>query len=302
MYTRSCRLVLAIACFASGAFAVPAPAADLPPLRASSWPYFTADLSTRVDSLARSTLVVAITVAHTEMTWNRLTRGFGAGLGYSVVFEPERKGLRFHGDAWERRIVLADYAATRNPGYNVIESREFDLPPGRYRVRVRVHDLSSELGSEAVERIEVSDFARLPIAFADLQVGTLDSLGVFAANPTRRFGTDADRLAFRATLVDRRPGPWPRDYRFGWRISGEGLSGAQVGDTLLSLASSGLATVVRTGGRSLFIGRYLLEASVEDGKDKVRMERSFEVEESGAPQGRDYEIMLEALSYVTTAD
>jgi GWxTD domain-containing protein len=74
------------------------------------------------------------------------------------------------------------------------------------------------------------------------------------------------------------------------------------GDTAIALTQQAQPLVVRPSGPSLFIGDYTLELDRVEGKSRWRAARSFEVEESGPPHGKEFDQILEALSYIAPAD
>ncbi|MGH2651135.1 MAG: hypothetical protein ACRDHK_08005, partial [Actinomycetota bacterium] len=132
-------LLLAVTGALSLALPAAAPAIDLPPLRSASPPFFTADLAVSLDREQRPGLSVSIAVPYQGLDWVRIggaggERRYGAGLEFTVVFEGRDDEQR--GDAWERRLAVADFAETRAPNAAVVEKRTFALPPGRYSVRI----------------------------------------------------------------------------------------------------------------------------------------------------------------------
>ncbi len=276
-------------------------AADLPLLRSFAPPFFSADVVVSMDSTARSTVGVTFTVPYSELNWTRTSAGYGAGAGFSVVFEPDSRG-RLYGDSFERRVLIERYEQTRSPRNNLLVTRKFDLPPGRYKVRLRVRDLGSDLESEASDRLTLQDLARVPVGFADLQLGVLDSTGAFTVMPTRRFGLNAEDFGVRVVAFDRRPGEWPRQLQLHYRVVDETGTVFTQGDTTVSLARSADAVLLRPSHMDLFIGSYSIEVERVEGKSRWRTTRSFEVEESGPPRGRDYAQMLDALAYIATSE
>lgn len=276
-------------------------AADLPLLRSLQAPYFTADVVVSMDSTARSSVGVTFTVPYAELNWTRAGAGYGAGVGFSIAFEPKRRG-RLYGDSWERRVLIEAYDQTRSPRNNLVVTRKFDLPPGRYKVRLRVRDLSSEQESEAGDRLNVEDLARVPVGFADLQLGFADSAGAFTTLPTRRFGANIEDFNARIVAFDRRPGEWPRQLALHYRVVDETSNILTQGDTTVTLAHSAEAVLLHPAHMDLFIGSYVLEVERVEGKSRWRTSRSFEVEESGPPHGRDFTQMLEALAYIANSE
>jgi GWxTD domain-containing protein len=279
----------------------PAFASDLPPLRSSGAPYFSADVAVTIDSLTHASITVTVTVPYSELSWTRQADGFAAGAGFVVQLQPAH-GDRLYGDAWEQRLRVESYAMSRNNRDNLVATRVVAAPPGRYKVSIRVRDVSSEQESRADDQIVLEDLAKSTIGLADLQLGILDSLGAFVPQPARTFGYDSDRLAAHVTMFDRRAGGWPRPAPVHWRIlDGEAQVHAQ-GDTVLQQARTTQDFVVRSGAGELFIGDYSFEVERTDGKSRYRTSRTFEVEESGPPRGKEFDVLLEALSYIASSE
>lgn len=275
----------------------PLRADDLPPLRPTQPPHFSADVAVSVGGQGQTSVGVTISLRHSEVQWRKVPAGYAAAVEYTVVLRP-RRGGRLYGDVWNRRAVVADYGATRAPAGIFTERRTMAAPPGRYRVEVSVRDVGAEQGSMAVGDLELPDVSRLPVGFSDLELGVVDSLGRFTPVPERRFGVEVARLAARVSLFDRRPGGWPRDYPLRFRVlDGQGeevLSGSQS----ITLAHSADSVVVRPARSDLFLGDYQFQVELVEGRSRWRSERSFEVEESGPPRGREFVRLLEPLGYI----
>ncbi len=275
----------------------PARAEDLPPLRAERAPFFTADLAVSTTAEGRPGLSVAVSIPYRELQWLSVPRGYAAGAEILVRFEPRSRG-REYGDTWERRLVVPSFGLTLSPNAMVVEKHTFDVPPDRYRVRIAIRDVNSSQASSASESIVVPDYSKIPVGFADLELGVVDSTGAFSSNSTRRFGIEVARLAVRATLFDRRPGSWPRSYSFRYRILDESGDEIVAGTQPVTLARSADPILVRPSSSNLFLGPYTFEITLNEGRSRWRVDRSFEVEESGPPRGREFERLLEALSYI----
>jgi GWxTD domain-containing protein len=280
----------------------PASAADLAPLRATSPPLFSCDIAITLDHEAHPALSASVTLPYSAMQWIRVPRGFAAGVSISVAFE-SKSGGRLYGDVWERRLSVPDFVSTTSRSATLSEHRTFDVPPGNYRVRVRVRDLNGEMQSEATDDIQVPDYSRVPVGFADIELGIADSAtAAFVPVPTRRFGRNASLLAARVSLFDRRPGPWPRSYTFHYRILDDLGQEIAVGNQPATVSHSADPVTIRPTTSGLFLGSYAIEVQLVEGKSRWRAERTFEVEESGPPRGKDFERLLEPLSYIGTAD
>lgn len=290
---RPAAALLAVVLTATGARA----AAELSPLRSLQPPFFTADVSVAIDSTARSSVDVTFTLPYVELSWNKLARGYAAGAGFSVVFEPGNR-KRLYGDSWEKRVLVDGFDATRNVRNQLVVRRTFEMPPGRYKVRVRVRDVSSQVESEAEDMLSLEDLGKVPVGFSDLELGVSDSSSRFVQVATRRFTDGASGLTARAVLLDRRPGEWPRRARLHWRISEVSTDAAHEGDTTLTLRQPVQSIELRPEIPELFIGDYVFEVERVEGKSRWRTSRSFEVEESGPPRGKEFAQMLEVLSFI----
>jgi GWxTD domain-containing protein len=277
--------------------ATPAGATDLPPLRPETPPYFNADVAVSLDSTGQTALAVTVTVPYSELQWIKVGAGFAAGAEFVVVFEPRDAG-RQYGDAWERRLVVPDFDQTNSATRVITERRRFRVKPGQYRVRVVLHDLNASTESVARQQISVRDFSKDPVGFADLEIGVVDSLSGFAQVPTRRFGLNVEHLAARVVLFDRRPGSWPREYPFRYRIEDEVGAEVITGVANVTLSHSAEPVIVRPSRSDLFLGSYVFELEFVDGRSRWIVDRSFEVEESGPPRGKEFQRMLEPLSYI----
>jgi GWxTD domain-containing protein len=288
-------LVLALLGFS----ARPSEADDLPPLRSAQAPFFSADLAISLDSEGHPALGVTITVPYQDLQWIVVPDAGGrraARAELTVVFERD-KGHPLYGDVWDRQALVAGYEVSRSSGA-LVERRSFELPPGKYKARVAVRDLNAGTESSARENLTVPDYSRIPVGFADLELGVIDTTGAFRAVPTRLFGTEVQRLGARAALFDRRPGKWPRKYPFHYRILDDVGEALVTGNVEVEVARSAEPVLVRPTTSDLFLGRYVFELELAEGRSHWRVERSFEVEASGPPRGREFERMLEPLSYI----
>jgi len=291
-------LLLAPAALVIGVRPVAAAGQDLPSLHSISPPMFTADLAVAVDSTSRARVKAVVSVPYPELNWQRAGEGFSAGAAFVVELVPDKGPRRLYGDSWEKRVLVPDYASTTSHRNQLVESREFEVPPGRYDVRVSVRDVRALEQSEVRDRLEVRDLSAVPVGFADLELGVVDSTGSFVPFPSREFGYNSGAIAVRAVLLDRRSGSWPRPYRYRWRVVDEAGSAQAQGDTNVTAQRFTEPIVLRPPHGELFIGDYTFELEMREGKTAWRTSRTFSVEESGPPRGREFDQILEALAYI----
>ncbi len=271
---------------------------ERPALRSLQPPYFSADVAVTMDSTSRARVRIIVSLPYPELNWERTGEGYSAGAAYVVELKPERGPKRLYGDSWEKRLLIIDYGSTVSQRNQLVETREFDVPPGRYGVRVTVRDVRALEPSDVRDRLEVRDLSRVPVNFADLELGLVDSSGRFIPFPGRQFGFNSNGVAMRSVMLDRRPGVWPRPYQYHWRLLDDAGATVAQGDTNVSVERPAMPVVMRPAHGELFIGGYSLELELQEGKTSWRTARTFEVEESGPPRGRDFDQLLEALAYV----
>ena len=279
---------------------------EIPPLRPSLPPDFSADLVLSLDAEGRPAMAVSVAVAYQNLQWIRLQNPHpsgrhAAGIEISVSFQPHASGT-LRGDVWERRLVVGSFAATRAGRALLVERRTFDIPPGRYRASVRVRDLNAEIESSADQMIPIPDFSKVPVGFADLVLGVVDSSGSFQPKDTRDYGSEVRWLAARTTLFDRRDGAWPREYRFGYRIVDDVGAHLVEGVSRVTLSRSADPVIIRPPTTDLFIGSYSFEVELAEGRSRWRVDRTFNVEESGPPRGAALERLFEPLTYIGRAE
>src|SRR5438105_2335331 len=279
-------------------------AAEIPAIRAEQPPDFTADFALSLDGEGHPAMGISIAIPYQGLQWVKLPPGgerYGADLELSVAFDPRRSGP-LYGAIWQRQLVVAGFEATRGSRAVALERRTLDLPPGRYQVTVRIRDLDAGTESKADETVMVPDYSRVPVGFGDLELGVADSLVAFRLIPARIFGAEVRDLAARAALFDRRPGGWPRNYDFRYRLLDESGAALKEGKLQATVKRSAEPVVIRAGGTDLFLGHYVMEVELVEGRSRWRVERSFDVEESGPPRGTDFERMLEPMAYIATGD
>src|SRR6185295_6944242 len=72
--------------------------------------------------------------------------------------------------------------------------------------------------------------------------------------------------------------------------------------TDLTLRRSADPVIIRPSSTDLFVGHYALEVELVDGRSRWRVDRSFDVEESGPPRGAEFDRLLEPLTYIARSE
>jgi GWxTD domain-containing protein len=103
-------------------------------------------------------------------------------------------------------------------------------------------------------------------------------------------------------MFDRRPGPWPRRYTFRYRVLDDVGQRVVEGTAEVTMSRSAEPVLIGPIESDLFVGPYSLEVELAEERSRWRVERRFEVEESGPPRGQDYERMMEPLAYIANPE
>jgi hypothetical protein len=145
--------------------AQPAPAVDLPSLHSDSAPQFTADVGVSVDPKGTPGLSLMVSLVYPELVWFKENDGFAGRFEVTAEFKPAAKG-QIIGDAWQRQVRVSTFDQTTAFASTIVEQRTFQVPPGRYALKVVVRDLNSQMQSSVSGHFEVPDYSRVPLAIA----------------------------------------------------------------------------------------------------------------------------------------
>src|SRR5258708_814767 len=145
--------------------------AELPTLHSEQPPDFSTDLAVIRDGEGRPSLVATVSIPYTEIQWVRGARGYSASVEITVAAD-SRGSRRGYGGSRQRDLLVPGYAATRSPNSSLVERDTLGLPPGRYDLRVGVHDLQGDQLSNVRDDITIEDWSRVPVGFSDLELGT----------------------------------------------------------------------------------------------------------------------------------
>jgi GWxTD domain-containing protein len=235
-----------------------------------------------------------------EVAFIKVPAGYGASVRVTVVFRG-KKNRQEGGDVWEHRVVLASFGDTREAANRIRFHREFRLPPGEYKVDVKLEDLNGGRDSKASGRVRVPEFGPGALGLGDLQFGFCTQDSVFALVPSRKFEANLEELCVRGSVYDRRTDVLPRSYQVRWKILGEAGDEVGKGETTLALGPAGQFTL-RPNVRDLFLGAYTLEVEIREGERNWRTARTFEVETLNLPRGQNYFTIVEILSNIATRE
>lgn len=266
------------------------------PLASTTPPRFAASMAQELSASGRSTLRVTLQVPYPEIQFVRVPAGYGAAVELLLVVR-DGKDRQVGGDAWEERFVVATFPETQAAGALLTASRTLAVEPGKYRVKARVRDANSRRQSEVEGEVEVRGVGPEGLAVATPSFGECapESTGAlrFRENASRRFVSSLDRFCVRFGIYDR--APEPKSYRVLWRILDDRGDAVREGGSTVARTDSGTA-LLRPEASGLFLGAYRLDLRVQEGRREARTQAEFYVETLDAPQGEDWNILVEALA------
>ena len=259
------------------------------------------------DSTGQPLAEVALELAPGDLSFVKDGNGYRCEVDIAVSLFDEHDDLR-GGDVWRRTLRVSRYRDLERPGPVLQERRTFPVAPGRYLVRVEVHDLEADRTRTAEQPLVVEGVPpagrsdRTTLQLSDLQLGALaDSI----APPHHGSIVPALALTF--------GNPLPRVACYGEAyVGGAGPDTVSLSAQVLDesehplLDVSGVARVragvapflLRPPLEQLGVGGYILEVQARWGKEKARRELRFEMDETRIVFDRNFDEVLEMLALV----
>lgn len=292
----------------------PAPATQQPmptPGMSNERPRFSADATIHVGDGGLPEVRIDYRFSRSELLFERGPTGYGAGYQVKVIFYRSRGGRQVAGDIFSRQLHATTYAQTRTRGEDIGDQVAFQVPAGRYKIRVELTDLAAEKTSETELEFEVPERASESLWLSDLALGLIPGDAGRDAppepNPSRQFGENIVSFVAYGEVVDRRPEGPDSTYTLSYRVLDEVENGVAKGDTLL--VRRGPRTPFRLrpdltrlpAGPYRFIVEIRVPPEVSSGKkrpENIQQSRPFEVEQSRLSVGPETRGSLEVLRYI----
>jgi GWxTD domain-containing protein len=269
------------------------------PLVSESSPRFGADVNAYLTPTGTA-LGFDFETPVSEVAFIKVPAGYGAAVRVTVVFRGAH-GRQEGGDVWEHRIVVATFPDTREPGNRIRFHRDFKLPPGDYKIDVKLEDLNGGRISKAGGRVRVPEFGPGALGLGDLQFGFCTHDSVFTLVPSRKFEADLEHMCVQGSVYDRRSDVAPRSYQVRMKVLGELGDEVVKADTVITIGPGGQFTL-HPRVADLFLGTYTLELEIREGDRHWRTARTFEVETLNLPRGQNYFTVVEILSNIATRE
>lgn len=265
-------------------------------------PRFAADVTPHLNQDGSSSIHVEIQVPYSELEFVRVSAGYGAALEFVAVVRDGHREVG--GDVWEERFVVKNFDSTRNATIRIATERTFAVKEGRYRVKVRVHDLNGGRQSEAEAMFEVEGLGGSTLGLTDLVFGacgldTTSGTEGFLRNASRRYAEELENLCIESAVLDLSGPVTDRRYGLHWRVRDESSNELVSGDTVL-VGDQARRFHLRPPVAQLFLGSYEVQIDVQEGKRHWTQSGNFEVEAVTVPVGAAWVTLLEVLEYVAT--
>jgi len=230
---------------------------------------------------------------------------------FDVVAVIRKKDRQVGGDVWRHRVSAAQSRETKSQRKNFTFTGDFKLPPGEYRLEVRMGAVGSESSSKASREIKVRPPSNQSIGLSGVEIGTCaDTLlgeivhpdsAEFSVSMSRRFGDPLPNVCVRGDIVVREDSTGvPLELML--RVLGA-RNAVIVADTL-AIPLAGPRTPFATGVpiEILDPGTYALELAVHRGGDQATAVRQFEIDASRIDLERNYAVFVELAGYYLGQD
>ncbi len=305
--------LLALPLGAAAQYPNPGPASEpaLPtPGMSNERPRFSADATIHVGEGGAPEVRVDYRIGRTELLFQRGPAGYGASYEVRVILYRAKGGKQVAGDSFTRQVRAATYAETRLRGEDLVDQASFQVPAGRYRIRIYLTDLVAEKTSSTELEFDVPESSDSPVWLSDLTLGLMPegkSGGAPAPNPARQYGENILSFVAYGEVVDQHPGGTDSTFSVSYRVLDDTDQSVVKGDTLL--ARTGPRTPFRlrpdlsrlTAGDYRFVVTLKLPPDPRAGKKRpgtLEQSKPFEVEQSRLSVGPEARGSLEVLRYI----
>jgi GWxTD domain-containing protein len=281
------------------------PAADLP-TRSLGPPTFYVDTTDLDGEPGSSGIRFTFSVPMNQLNFAKLAGGRYEAKFDVVAVLYDKKDRQAGGDVWRKRVTAATYKETKAQRKNFSFTADFSLPPGDYRLEVRMGSVGLESSAKAVRSVKVKPPSNATVSLSGVEVGTCrDSLTTFAVDPdsagflaslTRRFGDPLPHVCARGELY-LRGGAAGGSQDLILRILGS--RAAVVAVDTVRIAVQGQRTPFAAGVpiESLTPGTYVLELSAALAGDRAVSVRQFEIDASRIDLERNYGVFVDLAGY-----
>ncbi len=302
------RLLLAPALAQVGT--APSPGADLP-TRSLDPPIFYIDTTDLESEPGSSGFRLTFSVPYNQLHFVK-TQSAGYEARFDVVAVIYgKKDRQEGGDVWRHRLMTNSARETKSQRKNFTTTADFKVPPGEYRLEVRMGAVGSESSSKAMREIKVRPPSNQSVGLSGVEIGTCaDTLtgkivhpdsAEFTVSLSRRFGDPLPNVCVRGEIVVREDSAGP-PLELVVRVLGA-RNAVMVADTL-TLPAAGMRTPFATGValEVLDPGTYTLELAVQRGGERATAVRQFEIDASRIDLERNYAVFVELAGYYLGQD
>ncbi len=273
-------------------------------------PRFSADATIHVGEGGAPEVRIDYRLSRTELLFQRGPSGYGASYEVRVILYRAKGGRQVAGDSFTRQVRAATYAETRFRGEDLVDQTSFQVPAGRYKIRIYLTDLVAEKTSSTEIEYEVPESSDSPIWLSDLTLGLVPEgkpAGAPAPNPARQYGENIVSFVAYGEVVDQHPGGSDSTFSISYKVLDDTDQSIVKGDTLL--ARTGPRTPFRlrpdltrlTAGDYRFLVSLKLPPDPRAGKKRpstIEQSKPFEVEQSRLSVGPEARGSLEVLRYI----
>lgn len=290
---------------------------DRPPERAPGRPRFQVDAVSRLGE-AGPEVLLAFQVPYRALFFRPVGSRFLSE--FELIMTLYRGDQQIGGEFWSERNEVATFEETRTATM-IRRTLPIASAAGRFEAEVIARESGAGRENRAVWKIDVPDYAHLPLSLSSLWITECpsplpDSIDMPPSEwvLNRRFGEPLAPLclvgeAYRPGLepsqentgIAGADGAVPSPARLVWRILGTRGDEAQRGELLLDPLPR-VPFRIRPDFSALWLGEYTLEVAVSVGEEHARRRMSFVMDETLSSLENDLTQSLELIALVARDD
>ncbi len=248
-------------------------------------------------------------IRYTELQFLKQKNLYQARFDLSVVIYDD-SGTQVIGKHWQHPVNVANLNVV-NTSFAYSQVR-FQLPPGEYKIKIKIEDLNAQVTGSAEDTITISPFPKEKFALGMIQFAeTVESDTVVSAftkhnffiapNPTRSFGESLPVLYFYSELYQSGTST-PYKIEFFVKSTSDSIFYSDTKDITLNTPITPLTGQWEIDG--LIDGDYtlLLKATDQNTHQKVEMSRQFRIAWSPVAWGMDFKETVSQILYLATSE
>jgi len=250
-----------------------------------------------------SKINVYIKIAYDELQFLVVDSVYRAGYEVSVVIFDE-KGEQADGEIWQEEVFASTYENTNSKELFSLTHVSFDLTPSKYRMSIGFMDLDTKKTTFKKLAFQVREFGKKKLEVSDITIVsnlTFDSLGVKSIHPEiASYIKEKQRMLYGYYEIysDREV----ESFNVSYFIKNQKREEILKGNKEQPKEGHRTMAYVDLDAGKLSHGNYVLELTIDDGKQMTIIAKPFSIRWLGIPSSVvDIDLAIEQLRYIASS-